>query len=82
MKASVLVKEVQNIIDNEGDLDVDVSVAKQPEVDLQIASKNQSCVSDYKTYNQQYLVGDATFVVVESYEDPEEKRISIRDWPY
>ena len=65
MKASVLIKEVQRIVENEGDLDVDVSVAKQPE-----------------TTNQQYLVADARFVLVEKYEEPEEKRISIRDWPY
>ena len=32
--------------------------------------------------DQQYLVAEARFVVVESYEDPKEKRISIRDWPY
>ncbi len=65
MKASVLAKEIQFIIENEGDLDVDVSVAKQPE-----------------TTDQQYLVADAKFVLVEKYEEPEEKRISIRDWPY
>jgi hypothetical protein len=65
MKATALVKEVQIIIDNEGDLDVDVSVAKQPE-----------------TIEQQYLVANAKFVLVENYENPEEKRISIRDWPY
>ena len=64
MKATVLVKELQIIIDNEGDLDVDVSVAKQ------------------KASDQQYLVADAKFVLVEYYDDPEEKRISIRDWSH
>ena len=64
MKASVLVKELGNIIKNEGDLDVDISIAKQKDID------------------QQYLVADAKFVLIETYEDPQEKRISIRDWPY
>ncbi|KKM06637.1 hypothetical protein LCGC14_1741950 [marine sediment metagenome] len=63
MKASEIVKELQSIIENEGDLDVDVSVAKQPEIT-----------------DQQYLVADARFVIVEPYEKG--TRISIRDWPY
>ncbi len=67
MKATILIKTLQHIVKAEGDLDVDVSVAKQP---------------NSKLPDQQYLVADATFVEVEVYDDPDEKRISIRDWPY
>jgi len=35
MKALLLVKEILTIVENEGDLDVDVSVAKQKESDQQ-----------------------------------------------
>ena len=63
MKASEVIKELQTIIENEGDLDVDVSVAKQVE-----------------RPEQQYLIADARFVILEPY--PKGKRISIRDWPY
>ena len=70
MKASILAKELQNIIENEGDLDIDISVIKQPEI----------------TEQQQYLVANARFVVLEEYENEDPKgeriikRISIRDW--
>lgn len=65
MKASEIVKELNHIIETVGDLEVDVSVAKQLDI----------------PEDQQYLVADATFVVVEEYID-EETRIAIRGWPY
>lgn len=64
MKATKLIKTLQSIVAAEGDLEVDISLAKQKESD------------------QQYLVADARFVEIEKYKDPEEMRISIRDWPY
>ena len=74
MQASEIVKEFQHIIDTEGDLVIDISVAKQPE--------NEA------VEQQQYLKAEARFIVVEEYENENPtkkrttKRISIRDWPY
>ncbi len=67
MKATELIKTLQHIVATEGDLDVDISVAKQP---------------DSLLPNQQYLVADARFIELEPYKEPNETRISIRDWPY
>lgn len=71
MKASEIVKEVQHIIDTEGDMDVDISVIRQTEV----------------TEQQYYLKAKVKFIVVESYEREQEpygkeKRIIIRDWSH
>jgi len=71
MKASELIKATQRIVETEGDLDVDISVAKQPNAKLP---------------DQQYLEAEARFIELEAYggnpKDPDEVRISIRDWPY
>ena len=67
MNVSMLIETLRNILETEGDLEVDVSVAKQP---------------GSKIPDQQYLVADARFVEVEVYDDPDKKRVSIRDWPY
>ncbi len=67
MKATELIKALQHIVETTGDLEVDISVAKQKESD------------------QQYLIADARFIEIEAYgdpKDPDEVRISIRDWPY
>lgn len=64
MRALDIIKELRHIVDTEGNLEVSISVAKQP-----------------KVTEQNYLVADARFVVVEGYEE-EEPVISIRDWPY
>ena len=65
MKASEIVKELQHTIKTIGDLEVDISVAKQPDIPVE----------------QNYLVADAQFVIVEEYVNAE-YRIVIRDWPY
>jgi len=57
MKASEIVKELQHIIKTVGDLEVDVSVAKQSDIAIE----------------QGYLVADAQFVVVEEYIDEEKR---------
>ncbi len=68
MKASDVVKTLVNIIVARGDLEVDVSVAKQP---------------DSPQPDQQYLVACAKFVEVEDYSKEDGgPKISIRDWPY
>lgn len=70
MKATELIKALQHIVETTGDLDVDISVAKQPNAKLP---------------DQQYLEAEARFVELEAYgnpKDPDEVRISIRDWPY
>lgn len=68
MKASDLIKTLQNIIVAKGDLEVDISVLKQP---------------NSKLPDQQYLVACAKFVEVEEYsEEDGGPKISIRDWPY
>lgn len=67
MKASELIKALQHIVETKGDLDVDISVAKQPNAKLP---------------DQQYLVAEPRFIELEEYEEPKETRISIRDWPY
>jgi len=52
MKASVLAKELQFIIENEGDLDVDVSVAKQPET-----TDQQYLVAEAKGHKEDCWLG-------------------------
>lgn len=66
MKATELVKELQYIINANGDCDVLISVEKQPDVKLP---------------DQKYIIAHSRFVVVEK-SDGAKPITVIRDWPY
>jgi len=67
MKASDRVKELQHIIDTDGDHQINISCAKPA---------NESAAEK----EQRYLMSAPAFVVLDEYDD--HKEISIRDWPY
>ena len=71
MKATELIKTIQNIVDAEGDLEVDISVLKQDETNCPVLA------------DQQYLIACAEFVDVQEYSKKDGgPKISIRDWAY
>lgn len=69
MKASALALELNRLVEEKGDLEVDISIGTQSKEMKKIAS------------DQGYLVSDPGFVVLETYEN-EPSRIMVRDWPY
>lgn len=69
MKLSELANEIAHALNTLGDCDVTISVADP----------------DAKEGEQQYLVGDAVFVVPEEVDGGEAGNVTevmIRDWPY
>ncbi len=71
MKVSMLKNTLEYILATDGDMDVEISIAKPTPADLQENPILQE---------QRYLLSEAVFCDVTDRQ--EGKSVSIRDWPY
>lgn len=74
MKISLIVKELQHILETKGDMECTIS-----------CSLSDDMIKELQAKGQRYVISTPGFVVVEGSKPPvpgQTEEVMIRDWPY